>query len=120
MDQVAEAVVCALQASLRTKTEMSDGFWFTSHLRRWFRAQVPRAAANVGNADSSNGCIQSSHLPNNILELPCVLSHPSVPNSLEVTAQLLATSKAVAAAAKAARSSLLHKLELQITSSSGA
>lgn len=53
------------------------------------------------NSNCSDGVIQCSRLPNSILELPCVLCHPALPEYLNVTAKLLATSKAVAAAATA-------------------
>lgn len=72
------------------------------------------------NSCSSNGARECTHLPDRILELPCVLCHPSLPNSLSFTAKLLSTSKAVAAAARAARSSQLPELALAMASSSEA
>jgi hypothetical protein len=61
--------------------------------------------------------MQSSHLPNSSLELPCVLSHPSFPKSLDTIAKLNTTSKGVAVAAAAACCGQLHELPLKIISS---
>lgn len=74
----------------------------------------------TSNSNSSSRAMECSHLPNSILELPCVLCHPALPNTLKMTAKLLATSKAVAAAASSARSSQLQKLQYSMTSSSKA
>jgi hypothetical protein len=64
--------------------------------------------------------MQCTYNPNSVLELQCVLCHPSFPTGLGTTARLLASSKAVAAAATAARTGQLQELRLNITSSSNA
>uniref|UniRef100_A0A383WAJ3 F-box domain-containing protein n=1 Tax=Tetradesmus obliquus TaxID=3088 RepID=A0A383WAJ3_TETOB len=69
---------------------------------------------------NSSGAMQRSHVPNSILELPYVLCHPTISSSLGVTVRLLATSKTVATAARAARIHQLQELHLNLTSSSKA
>jgi hypothetical protein len=73
-------------------------------------------------SNSNSGAKQCSHVPNSILELHYVLSHPALQGSsascLATTAKLFAVSKAVAAAAAGARSGrsgLLQELHLQLT-----
>jgi hypothetical protein len=78
------------------------------------RVPLPDCQALTHNSSSAKQC---NHFPSSILELPFVLSHPVLPSDLRLTATLLATSKAVAAAATAARGSQLQQLCVKAASS---
>jgi hypothetical protein len=72
------------------------------------------------NNNSMDGAMQRSHLPNNSLELLCVLCHPAFPRTLAMAARLFATSNSVSEVAAAALISQVLELDLKMTSSSEA